>query len=344
MRRIIISTLTAASLLLALCSFSFTSSARRPDKDEEKDKDKLTKSLEGRWDKLPPQAKLGASPEAKAAWDRLTAEERKAVKRKVNEIFGKYKDKEERDKIAKKYGLKLERKDDESEATLTVTDKSGGRRQIKAKKRGASVASEATAAVRSPRGRGGRRDAGLKEVRFTKAAARQQQAPQTPWGGDWAAAGSGARFTKASYASAPAAAVQEDADGDGLPESFEDALANAFTPIYHVSASEPDNYATFENLTTQTVKARFGPNPISHYRVQPLYIKYNPRTYMYESFIRIDYLTLWDHDSGLVGGNCDAFPPFGSLEGYQAHDLDNERSALLVSAPCSTLSTHPSST
>jgi hypothetical protein len=57
---------------------------------------------------------------------------------------------------------------------------------------------------------------------------------------------------------------------------------------------------------------------------------------MYESFIRIDYLTLWDHDSGLPDNTgCDITPPFDSLVANIGgpHDIDNERSALLVSGP-----------
>ena len=89
-------------------------------------------------------------------------------------------------------------------------------------------------------------------------------------------------------------------------------------------------------MVPQTVKDRFGQNPVLYYRVTPLYIRYNPYRYMYESFIRIDYLTLWDHDSGLPDTTgCDITPPFESIIGSLGgpHDIDNERSALLVSAP-----------
>ena len=143
-----------------------------------------------------------------------------------------------------------------------------------------------------------------------------------------------AHSRKATFRKLSAAPQGGDADFDGLPESFEDALAENFTPIYHTSAGDVDNYSTFHDFVPQTVKDRFGLNPVLYYRVTPLYIRYNPYRYMYESFIRIDYLTLWDHDSGLPDSACDIVPPFDSLiEGFGPHDIDNERSALLVSAP-----------
>jgi hypothetical protein len=128
-------------------------------------------------------------------------------------------------------------------------------------------------------------------------------------------------------------AAYNDADGDQLPDHFEDRVADAFTPYYHISAYEVDNFVTFNNSVPQTIMQRFGQTPISHYRVQPLGFDYNDYGQLV-SVLRIDYLTLWDHDSGLVtGGACDAFPGLNSLEGMNAHDLDNERSATLVAAP-----------
>jgi hypothetical protein len=125
-----------------------------------------------------------------------------------------------------------------------------------------------------------------------------------------------------------------DGDNDGLPDSFENALADAFTPNYHVSGSETDNYATFLDSTTLNVKQRFGQNPVSHFRVLPLSnpVRFNPHSGRWESLLRIDYLSLWDHDSGLVGDYC-GLGGFPGLEGTGPHELDGERSALLVSAP-----------
>jgi len=125
-----------------------------------------------------------------------------------------------------------------------------------------------------------------------------------------------------------------DGDQDGLPDNFENSLANAFTPEYHVSYYETDNYSTMQGSVPQTLKKQFGQTPVSHFRVTPVTITTNPHTGQLESFLRIDYLTLWDHDSGLVGGAC-GLAGASFLEGLQSHPLDDERSALLVSAPAS---------
>ena len=128
-------------------------------------------------------------------------------------------------------------------------------------------------------------------------------------------------------------AAYNDADGDQLMDHFEDRVADAFTPYYHISAYETDQFVTFNNSVPQTVMQRYGQTPISHYRVQPLGFGYNDWGQLV-SVLRIDYLTLWDHDSGLVtGGACNAFPGLNALEELQAHNIDNERSATLVAAP-----------
>jgi hypothetical protein len=129
-----------------------------------------------------------------------------------------------------------------------------------------------------------------------------------------------------------------DGDNDGLPDNFENVVADNFTPFYHVSQGETDNYSTFLDSIPQTVKARFGQTPVSHFRVVPLSgnsgpIRFNNVSGRWESFLRIDYWTMWDHDSGLVGDSCDLAPGEQLLEGLRSHDIDNERSALLVSAP-----------
>ena len=110
--------------------------------------------------------------------------------------------------------------------------------------------------------------------------------------------------------------------------------ATTFTPNYHVSGGETDNYSTFEDFVPMTVKRRFGQNPVSHFRVLPLSnpVRFNPHSGRWESLLRIDCLTLWDHDSGLVG-DCCGLGEFPGMEGTGSHELDGERSALLVSAP-----------
>ncbi|MEA2205751.1 MAG: hypothetical protein QOE77_2527 [Blastocatellia bacterium] len=129
-----------------------------------------------------------------------------------------------------------------------------------------------------------------------------------------------------------------DGDQDGLPDNFENVVADNFTPYYHVSQYEADNYSTFEDFVPLTVKGRFGQSPVSHFRVVPLRggngpIRWNSVAGRWESFLRVDYLTLWDHDSGLAGNSCDLAPGEQLLEGLLGHEFDAERSALLVSAP-----------
>lgn len=126
-----------------------------------------------------------------------------------------------------------------------------------------------------------------------------------------------------------------DGDRDGLPDNFETNVADNFTPFYHISQGETDQFATFQDSIPQAIKARFGQQPISHFRVVPLSgpIRYNSISGRYESFLRIDYWTMWDHDSGLVGDSCGLAPGEDVLQGSEAHDIDNERSALLISAP-----------
>jgi len=134
------------------------------------------------------------------------------------------------------------------------------------------------------------------------------------------------------------AAATFDTDLDGLTDHFEAQVADAFTPIYHISAYEPDQFATFNPFKPQTVAQRLGQTPYSHYRVQPLGFDYDYQNRLV-SVLRIDYLTLLDHDSGLVtGGDCGLFPGLSSIEGMGPHNLDNERAAVLVAAPVSAYS------
>jgi|GEM_PF-1154669 hypothetical protein len=134
-----------------------------------------------------------------------------------------------------------------------------------------------------------------------------------------------------------------DLDHDGLPDAFENQLADAFTPFYHVSAGEPDNFATFFDSVPETVNQRLGPNPFSYFRVKPLGFAVSNTGVTY-GFIQINYLTLWDHDSGLhVSGTCDALIGLaGGVLGVDlinlvgvlsGHNLDDEHSAALVAAP-----------
>ncbi|MGH9949117.1 MAG: hypothetical protein ACRD6X_18250, partial [Pyrinomonadaceae bacterium] len=110
-------------------------------------------------------------------------------------------------------------------------------------------------------------------------------------------------------------------------------------------------FARFNNSVPQTVSQVFGTNPpISHFRVTPLRFEYGSDGLQY-GLVQIDYLTLWNRDDGLsVGGICTSaltvglgLAGYGSsqvLSGLGSHNLDNERSAMLVAAPVSTQNTY----
>jgi PKD repeat protein len=143
-----------------------------------------------------------------------------------------------------------------------------------------------------------------------------------------------------------------DADADGLPDDFENQVADAFTPIYHVGNEQPGTgFALFGDYVPQTPVQVFPPvPPISHFRVQPLGFLTDPYGNQY-GFLRIDYLTLWNRDDGLdVTWFCrlnlellaEAYNLAGIgitvgdiLESVTGHMVDNERSAVLVAAPVS---------
>lgn len=151
--------------------------------------------------------------------------------------------------------------------------------------------------------------------------------------------------------------VATDRDADGLPESFENQVANAFTPFYYVSGNERlgTGFATFGNFTPQinAIQQVFSPyqqppSPISHFRVQPLRFATDQFGVQY-GLLRIDYFTLWNRDDGPTN-ECtrSATITFG-LAGYSAartidallsHPLDNERSAVLVAAPTTSFNTY----
>jgi hypothetical protein len=161
-----------------------------------------------------------------------------------------------------------------------------------------------------------------------------------------AQAGPELRFTQRPASGGRATAG--DGDFDGLDDGFEDSVADAFTPIYHVSNAEygGTGFARFADNPNQiTVSVRSNPPvpPISHFRVQPLGFG-TDGSGQQVSVLRVDYLTLWNWDDGLViGGGCIAdlyflagwvgFSAGLILDGLQAHEFDNERSAALIAAP-----------
>jgi hypothetical protein len=155
------------------------------------------------------------------------------------------------------------------------------------------------------------------------------------------------RFTERAPTT-PRNGINADGDTDGLDDGFESAVADAFTPVYHVSANEHPftGFARFADAPTQAVvELRSNPPvpPISHFRVQPLGFG-TTNTGQQVSVLRVDYLTLWNWDDGLdITSACRAdlifvggFIGFNAsmiLEGLQAHEIDNERSAALLAAP-----------
>jgi chitodextrinase len=145
-----------------------------------------------------------------------------------------------------------------------------------------------------------------------------------------------------------------DADGDGLAEDFENALADAFTPVYHMSTGERagTGFAIFGNYVPQTPVQVFPIlPPISHYRVTPL--GFSQDVYGRQlSILQIDYFALLNRDDGLdIGNDCRTFATIlgglvgfslaSALDGAGPHELDNERSAVLVAAPTTAPYQHP---
>jgi hypothetical protein len=158
------------------------------------------------------------------------------------------------------------------------------------------------------------------------------------------------RAGRASRTPRAAQAGGTDLDNDGLPDAFENQLGDAFTPFYHVSTGETDNFATFLNSVPETVNQRLGPHPLSYFRVKPLGFVFDNTGRQYGA-IQINYLTLWDHDSGLqIGGLCDTFLGIASgITGIglanlvtilSSHNLDDEHSAALLLAPTPSPSTY----
>lgn len=291
----------------------FTSpGANRPDSIKKKDHETIRR---------------GATPEAKAAWDKLKPAERDQIKKRVDKAIVEAKAKHQREKEERRAQradvknwkdiIKGKTADAPPDSPLYFTDKHGGNgRVVRAKERESAAGPDETIDAQRcydcdvPPDPCYDCDPGPTPYPTPYPTPTPTPVPTPVPGGD-------------------------DADADGLPESFENTVADSFTPIYHVSAGEPDNFATFYDSPTQAVQQSLGKTPFSHFRVQPLGFAYNYWGQLV-SVLRIDYLTLWDHDSGLVvGGYCSIFPPLSAFAGSYNHTIDNERSAVLVAAPVS---------
>ncbi|HEX4960645.1 MAG TPA: PKD domain-containing protein [Thermoanaerobaculia bacterium] len=134
-----------------------------------------------------------------------------------------------------------------------------------------------------------------------------------------------------------------DGDGDGLPDDFERQLADNFTPAYFLSLFElpGTGLSLFQDrpdaeVVTQIFPTSFPQTATSYYRVTPLGVVNG------QSYLQIDYATLWSRDDGLAlsaacGTDIDILSIFGIMPslgtGLTGHDLDNERSAIRVVAP-----------
>ena len=320
-----VSILITLSFLLTITAGGLNASAQKSANDTENPFATPRAKQKDFTDKIPASVRRGATPEAKDAWDRLTPEQREDIATKINKAVSDAKAKREAEKAEKK-AEKAERKtwkdilkgketDALPDSPLYFTDKQGGNgKVVHGKER-----EESAAPVSG--------DPGVAPMMCYDCD------PCPDCGIDPDPTPYPTPYPTPTPTPTPPPTGGPDADGDGLPESFENSVADSFTPIYHVSAYETDQFATFANSTTQMVQQRLGQTPFSYFRVQPLGFAYNYWGQLV-SVLRIDYLTLWDHDSGLVsGGNCSAYPGLTTLEGSVAHDIDNERSAVLVAAP-----------
>jgi hypothetical protein len=140
----------------------------------------------------------------------------------------------------------------------------------------------------------------------------------------------------------PSAAVAGfDDDTDGLPDAFENGVADAFTPFYHISAGElpGTGFAIHADGVPQTsIVPLPAIPPKSDFRVQPLGFASDGFTQF--GFLRIDYLSLWNRDDGLDLGCVSStildlvgIPVGDVIRALSGHPEEQERSAVLVAAP-----------
>jgi hypothetical protein len=139
-----------------------------------------------------------------------------------------------------------------------------------------------------------------------------------------------------------------DQDGDGLPDiagglwtnpvaDLETPLAKAFMPIYFISRGEQQQFATFDNYVPWTVVTAVGTNPPdSYYHVTPLGLTTDKFGNPFFA-VRVDYLSPWNADGGLIGGGAACFysyfGPDDVISEISGYVLDAERSVMLLAAP-----------
>jgi hypothetical protein len=132
-----------------------------------------------------------------------------------------------------------------------------------------------------------------------------------------------------------------DNDFDGLDDKFENSVADAFTPFYHISAGElpGTGFAIHADSVPQTsITTLPAIPPVSDFRVQPLGFAFGGGTQF--GLLRIDYLTLWNRDDGLDLGCVSStildlvgIPFSDVVRALTGHPEEQERSAVLVAAP-----------
>src|SRR5437660_8536979 len=315
----LISTLIALSMLVAMSAPAFTTYGQNPNSGQQPDpaNDPLGPG-HAIMHKLPHSGRIGSTPERKAALNNLSPED----KEKVKQIF--------RDMVAKaKQNDDLKKhQDDDLPTSLTVSFKDkDGNRQLRTAKRQKKGESTLTSALKVKG-----------HNRYITLASTTAPSNGMILKSSYTRTVAGVKRAHAlKKASAPQAT--SDGDHDGLPDEFENQVADTFTPHYHISAGEADQFATFNDspVAPETINQLFGQTPVSHFRVHKEGFG-TDASGATVSVLRIDYLTIWNQDDGLVGGAACAWSWLGLDDVVQAlsgHYLDHERSAMLIAAPVS---------
>lgn len=132
----LLSILTVLSLLVTGSVGGFTASAQQSSAP----RDPFAAPRRDFIQKLPPSARIGASPEAKAAWDKLTPEERKQVVEKFRALFAAAKEQankenpfQQRPPKTWKETIRGGQSPADFDVTVAFTDRRGNRQLIRAK-------------------------------------------------------------------------------------------------------------------------------------------------------------------------------------------------------------------
>lgn len=118
-----LSMLLAFSMLISISANGFRLLAQQSNAGQKNDPaipDDSFQPGHGFKHKLPASARIGSTPERKAAWDKLTQEEKDQARQKLNEIIVKARQKAEQTKVQ-------DDDEDSPSATMAFTDKDGKR-------------------------------------------------------------------------------------------------------------------------------------------------------------------------------------------------------------------------